>query len=96
MKHECAGKVGGGGDHSGQVEVGTRRKQADLPIAQKVRFDRSCAYLSRAKEEAAKELEATQNLPVQCRVRRGLCRKGADNENLSKSGWLILELGTRQ
>lgn len=30
MKHECAGKVGDGGDHSGQVEVGTRRKQAGL------------------------------------------------------------------
>ena len=41
MKHECAGKVGDGGDHSGRVEVGTRRKQAGLAAdAQKVRFDR--------------------------------------------------------
>lgn len=68
-----------------------------LPTAQKVRFDRwRIPGQGKGGSWQNRELEATQNLPVQCRVRRGLCRKGADNENLSQAGWLLMELGTRQ
>jgi len=89
MKHECAGKVGGGGDHSGQVEVGTRRKQADLPIVQKVRFDRWCSVHTSPgqRRKLRKSSKPVKICQCNAEVRRGLRRKGADDENLSKSGW---------